>query len=115
MSTDIALCCLSDIPEGSARGFDPFDEGRDSVFVVRQGSQVFAYLDICPHYGSTSLPWRKDEYLATTNDAIVCAAHGAYFSIETGLCTSGPCVGESLTKVPVTITDSEDILVSLSS
>ena len=34
---------------------------------------------------------------------ILCATHGALFRIEDGHCLSGPCVGESLTPLPVSI------------
>ncbi|MCW5645066.1 MAG: Rieske (2Fe-2S) protein [Rhodoferax sp.] len=96
------LCHLDDLPCNGSRGFDPLRTGQDSVLVVRQGEQLFAYADICPHHG-TPMAWRKDAYLNGAGDRIVCAAHGAQFEIETGLCTLGPCLGQSLTSVPLTI------------
>lgn len=93
------LCHLDDVPDGDARGFDPQACGQDSVLVVRQGSHLHGYLDICPHYGDTPLPWRRHAYLNGARDKIVCAAHGALFDIATGACVSGPCLGQSLTPV----------------
>jgi nitrite reductase/ring-hydroxylating ferredoxin subunit len=49
------------------------------------------------------MAWRKDAYLDGTGQHIVCAAHGAQFDIATGLCTLGPCLGESLTPLPLLI------------
>ena len=45
------------------------------------------------------MAWRKDAYLNAAGDRIVCAAHGAQFEVDTGRCTLGPCLGESLTPV----------------
>lgn len=33
----------------------------------------------------------------------MCAAHGALFDIPTGRCTLGPCLGDALTPVPLTL------------
>jgi nitrite reductase/ring-hydroxylating ferredoxin subunit len=34
---------------------------------------------------------------------LVCAAHGASFEMEQGLCVAGPCKGASLVAVAVTV------------
>lgn len=101
----VRLCKLDEIPFGQALGFAPFGEGQDTIFIVHLKQGPVAYKDVCPHYGSTSLPWRKNAYLNASCSKIVCAAHGAQFELETGLCISGPCLGESLTPVPLTIAD----------
>jgi nitrite reductase/ring-hydroxylating ferredoxin subunit len=46
------------------------------------------------------MAWRKDAYLNTARDKIVCFVHGALFDIETGLCTLGPCLGDRLYALP---------------
>jgi len=97
----VTLCRIDALPEGGARGFDPLGRGHDTVFVVRRAGALHAYLDLCPHYGDTRLPWRKDAYLDAAGAAIVCAAHGARFDIATGHCVLGPCLGRSLTPVPL--------------
>jgi nitrite reductase/ring-hydroxylating ferredoxin subunit len=93
---------LADLPDGSSRGFDPGRSGQDSVLVVRRGAQLFAYADACPHHG-TPMAWRKDAYLDAAGQHIVCAAHGALFEIDTGVCTLGPCLGDSLRPVAITL------------
>jgi nitrite reductase/ring-hydroxylating ferredoxin subunit len=110
--TDV-ICHLSDLEEGRARGFDPFGRGRDTVFAVRKGDDVYAYLDLCPHYGRTALPWKKNAYLTADADFIFCSAHGATFDIETGACVLGPCIGQSLTPVRVEISGTGDIRLHL--
>ena len=105
----LLLCRVEDLPEGTARGFDPTRSGRDTMFVVRHGGAVVAYLDACPHYGSTPMAWRKDAYLKADGTKIVCSAHGAEFEIATGECTLGACLGQSLTVVPVALQDDGEI------
>jgi len=110
-SVPYRVCHLSELGTGSALGVDPEHCGRDTVFVVKKGERVFAYRDACPHYeGATTLPWRKDAYLDSTAEFIVCAAHGAEFEVETGLCVRGPCKGDVLTSVPLSIA-SDGIIV----
>jgi nitrite reductase/ring-hydroxylating ferredoxin subunit len=96
------LCHLSDLPDGGSRGFDPQQRGQDSLLVVRRGRQLWAYADACPHHG-TPMAWRKDAYLNAAGDRIVCAAHGAQFDIASGLCTLGPCLGQSLTRMRLSL------------
>jgi nitrite reductase/ring-hydroxylating ferredoxin subunit len=104
------VCNLADLPDGAARGFDPMNRGRDTVFVVRRGETVRLWADRCPHHG-TPMPWRKDAYLNAAGDRIVCAAHGALFEIDSGLCVQGPCLGDRLRPVPFTLTQNGDLLL----
>ncbi|MCU0955927.1 MAG: Rieske (2Fe-2S) protein [Hydrogenophaga sp.] len=102
------LCHLDELPDGSARGFDPHASGRDSLFVVRCGPVLRAWVNACPHHG-TPLAWRKDAYLNAAGDRIVCAAHGAQFDIDSGLCTLGPCLGDALKPVELHVHRDGDI------
>ncbi|MFK7828708.1 MAG: Rieske (2Fe-2S) protein [Congregibacter sp.] len=95
----VELCHISELQESRALGFDPFREGKASVFVIKKNASLYAYGDHCPHYGTTPLPWKKNEYLDKAGDVIVCAAHGARFDITTGICISGPCLGQSLSAI----------------
>lgn len=98
----VRLCHLDDLPDRGSRGFDPHAAGHDTVFLVRRGQSVWGWVNACPHYG-TPMAWRKDAYLNAAGDRIVCAAHGAQFEVDTGLCTLGPCVGDTLTPVSLQI------------
>ncbi len=97
------LCRLDEIPDPGSKGFD-FREGDDlrSIFVVRAGGTVRAYENSCPHTAGP-LDWVPDQFLNREKDMILCATHGALFRIEDGHCLSGPCVGENLTPLPVSI------------
>lgn len=101
----IPLCNVEQIKDGSALGFDPFNEGRDLMFIVRRGESVKGYINRCPHQ-EASLPWRDNEYLNADGSRIVCSAHGAQFDIDSGQCTVGPALGRSLD--PVTILAAEN-------
>lgn len=102
------LCHLDDLPDGDSRGFDPRGSGRDAFFVVRQGQSLCGWLNVCPHHGAP-MAWRKHAYLNAARDRIVCSAHGAQFQIHTGRCTLGPCLGQALTPVPLTLQEDGEV------
>jgi nitrite reductase/ring-hydroxylating ferredoxin subunit len=57
------------------------------------------------------MAWRKDAYLNFERTRIVCAAHGAQFDIETGICALGPCLGQGLQPVELVVTTTRDIRI----
>ena len=97
------LCRLEDIPDGEGRGF-VIGEGAGEValFVVRDGAEAFAYLNVCPHLG-TPLDWggfdAAGNFVSADSGNILCATHGAEFRIGDGYCLAGPCRGECLQAV----------------
>ncbi len=98
------LCHVADIPENGAKGF-PGPDGAFTGFVaVRQGGRVFVYENACPHIG-TPLDWTPDRFLSVDGRHLICATHGAEFTLDTGLCVSGPCRGDRLTAVEVVVRD----------
>lgn len=107
-SIRMLLCTFAELPDGSARGFDPHSSGRDTVFLVRQGDRLSAWVNRCPHHG-TPLAWRRNAYLNAAGDRIVCGAHGAQFAIDTGLCTLGPCLGDRLTPAQVQVHNNGEV------
>lgn len=103
------LCRMEELQEGGSRGFDPEGRGQSTVFAIRHADTVHVYADSCPHHG-TPLAWRCHEYLNAAKDYIVCAAHGAQFEIDTGLCVLGPCLGERLTRMPWRLSRGEIVI-----
>ena len=98
---------LDDIEDPGCREFS-IGEG-DWPFkgsVVRQGGDVYAYQNFCVHVGHP-LNWRPDSFLTKNKDAIICASHGATYTIDTGECAGGPCKGRELRKVAVEVRDGE--------
>jgi len=103
----VALGPLDLIADGKARNFVlQMKAGRFHGFVVRQGDVVHGYVDRCPHAG-VMLTATLDDYLTPSGAMIACHWHGALFAIDTGLCVGGPCVGQSLTPWPVTVSDGQ--------
>ncbi|MFN2309301.1 MAG: Rieske (2Fe-2S) protein [Gammaproteobacteria bacterium] len=101
----LRLCRLEALPDPGARGFCLHaDAGVRDIFVVRRGETVFAYLNHCPHTGSP-LDWQPDQFLNPERSLIQCATHAALFRIEDGHCLAGPCAGQALTPVAVTLID----------
>lgn len=103
------LCALDDIPDGQGKGFqldqgtaDAFARGVRDIFVVRRGPAVFGYVNACPHTGTT-LDWVEDQFMTHDNSHILCATHGAIFRVEDGHCIIGPCEGDSLQELPLSI------------
>ena len=90
-----------------------FRASVETVLVVRHGPALHAWVNACPHHG-TPMAWRKNAFLNAARDRIVCGAHGAQFEIDTGRCTLGPCLGQSLTPVPLCIHDDGEVHVAAS-
>ena len=98
----IFLCRQDEIVDGSARGFDPHAQGRDTLLVVRWRGVVRAWLNRCPHM-DVAMQYRKDRFMSGDGQHIVCFAHGALFRPDDGLCVLGPCVGQTLHQQPIVI------------
>ena len=77
-----------------------------SIILIRTATQVHAWLNSCPHIG-TSLNLHRDEFLDPQSGMLICATHGALFEPDTGRCVAGPCAGDRLVPVPVAIVDGE--------
>jgi nitrite reductase/ring-hydroxylating ferredoxin subunit len=109
----VFLCREDELADGESPGFDPWNEGHDTVLLVRYAGAVHGWRDACPHHGGTPMAWRKDAYLNYDRNRIVCAAHGAQFDIESGACVLGPCLGQSLQRVELAMSDDRDIYIRL--
>lgn len=88
-------------PEGLSETQVMLDGEPQSLVLLRQGSGLKAWLNICPHAGRR-LDWAPGKFLVDKG-RLVCAAHGASFELERGECVAGPCRGASLTPVRVAV------------
>ena len=98
------LCRTDEIPDGDAKGFPGEDGAFTGLIVIRQGDRIYVYENACPHIG-TPLDWTPDRFLSADGKHLICATHGAQFTIGSGLCISGPCRGAYLTPINVEIID----------
>lgn len=97
------ICRLDELEDTDCRGLTVTCNGQlHDILVVRQGGQVFAYLNSCPHTGGP-LDWVPGQFLNLDRDFIQCATHDALFQLHDGECVAGPCKGDSLTAVHVAI------------
>jgi nitrite reductase/ring-hydroxylating ferredoxin subunit len=98
------LCLLADIPDGSAVEIETLVDGEvESLLVYRHGDEARAYFNVCPHAGRR-LDYAPGKFLVRAGQ-IICAAHGATFTAESGDCTAGPCRGDRLRGLPLAVVD----------
>jgi len=106
------LCRLSEIPDGGSKGFEIGDGPQAfEIFIARKGERIYAYENSCPHTGGP-LDWTPDRFIDKETGHILCATHGALFRLETGQCLAGPCIGDWLRALRVSI-DGENIVLEL--
>lgn len=94
------ICMMEDIPEREARAFETVNGG--TIFITQRDGCFYAYQNLCPHL-QVELEFLENQFLDRDQEYIECSTHGALFQVETGHCISGPCVGQSLEKVSITV------------
>jgi nitrite reductase/ring-hydroxylating ferredoxin subunit len=99
---------LEELTDGTVRAFDlnPDDFPPLTGLLLRQGEAVHAYLNRCPHAGRP-LGLGSGRFLTPDGELLQCLAHGALFEKDTGLCIAGPCLDESLRRLPVAVVEGE--------
>ena len=98
------LADLKEKGEGIVFEIDP--ENFLTGFAILFNGVVYGYRNQCPHAGST-LDWTRGQFFDQSGVSLICATHGALFDPETGSCTRGPCMGQSLRPIPVEVRDGE--------
>lgn len=103
----MSLIALSALIEGvPAEVGAVLDGDAESLILLRRGDAVQGWLNVCPHAGRP-LDWAPGKFLISKQGQLVCAAHGAAFELDNGLCVAGPCRGDSLRRVDVVVRDGE--------
>lgn len=93
----------SDLPDGAPVEVEAeIDGASESLVLLRAGDAVRAWLNVCPHAGRR-LDWAPGRFLLSPDGHLVCAAHGASFELDGGVCVAGPCRGDALRAVPVRV------------
>lgn len=101
-----ALCRLAEVPESGATAVDAMlADGEQSVIVLRRDGVVHAYINVCPHAGRR-LDYAPGKFLLK-HDTLICAVHGATFQQTSGVCVAGPCCGDALQELPVSVHDDQ--------
>ena len=103
--TEVLICEAQRLEDPGSYGFAVELNGRQvEGFVVRRDGEFFAYRNSCPHTGSP-LDWVEHQFLDIEGALIQCAVHDARFLIDSGECVMGPCPGESLEALPISLRD----------
>lgn len=101
----IALARLDALEDAAAVVVDIEHRGwRHALIVTRQGERVAAFRNRCPHAG---YPLQRADGRMVVQEGryLVCAAHGASFTLEDGACAGGPCNGDPLERVEIEVRD----------
>jgi len=105
MNKSQPLCRLDEIPDGDAVSAHVGTEaGGFELIVLRQGERAFAYHNECPHAGR-NLDYAPGRFLVR-DGRLICAAHGATFAVDSGVCLGGPC-RSGLVAMPIEIVDGD--------
>ncbi|MGH8060924.1 MAG: Rieske (2Fe-2S) protein [Pseudoxanthomonas sp.] len=106
----MVLITLESIEDGGFAEVEALLDGdAESLIVHRDGHDVRAWLNVCPHAGRR-LDWAPGKFLKSKEGHLVCAAHGASFELDRGDCVAGPCRGDSLRAVAVEVRDGQVVL-----
>lgn len=81
-------------------GYDDAFGRHQTGIILYWNEELYAYKNICPHW-STPLDEHGAELVDTSCGDLVCQTHGARFEAHSGICISGPCIGEQLEKLVV--------------
>jgi len=108
----LELCRVEDIPADNGLEIRrPGPTGALDIALFRAGAGVRAWRNVCPHMGR-SLTFAPGEFLLGERGELICPHHGASFDLRTGECLAGPCLGDKLTAVAVTVDDGRVLLDS---
>ena len=90
----------SALPASGLVALDVLISGELESIVLDCGRDpLIAWRNCCPHQGRR-LDYAPGLFLIDKGQ-LVCAAHGACFRLEDGLCVAGPCRGEHLARIEV--------------
>lgn len=104
-ASGIVLARLDALPNPGAIVVVPHpDEPFVSILVTRRGDHFAAFRNKCPHAG---YPLQRSDGRVVVQEGryMVCAAHGASFTLDGGECAGGPCNGDGLERIAIVIRD----------
>jgi nitrite reductase/ring-hydroxylating ferredoxin subunit len=101
----VALARLQDIPNTSAvvvyvgEGDAPV-----SLILTRQGEAIACFRNRCAH---ANYPLQRADGRIVVQEGryLVCAAHGASYTLSDGACAGGPCNGDGLERIAIVVRD----------
>ncbi|MCR6495499.1 Rieske (2Fe-2S) protein [Thermomonas sp. S9] len=102
------LAALEALPRDGLLAVEAPLDGAPEPLILHRAADggVRAWLNVCPHAGRR-LDYAPGMFLRSKAGELVCAVHGATFTLEDGRCVAGPCRGESLRAVAVHCADGQ--------
>jgi nitrite reductase/ring-hydroxylating ferredoxin subunit len=104
------LCPIAMLPENAPKFF-AFNASSPTpfvYFVVKRGQRLDVFLNRCPHKDlQIGTRDKKPSYSA---GEVTCVQHKAVFSVDTGKCVRGVCVGRSMSRIEVETKNGEVIV-----
>jgi nitrite reductase/ring-hydroxylating ferredoxin subunit len=99
----VTLGHLHDFPDDSATPATYQQDWKETaLLVVRQGSALVAYVDLCPHV-YLPLTYRGSRVLSEDGTRLRCTNHAAEFAVSDGRALSGPTNSCRLDSVPLAV------------
>ena len=105
------LCPLDDIEDNCAVGMVARVAGKQrNIFVVRQGGDVYAYVNWCPH-NQVLIDQIPGQFFNSQKTMLRCSKHGALFQINEAFVSKAP---RRKTYIPKCIVDNGVIYLEAS-
>ncbi len=98
------LCALADLEAIGSCEAALDDANRLRAVVVRHAGEVRACVNRCAHLG-LPLNLTGNRFFDESGSFLVCGMHGARFRPSDGYCVGGPCAGDSLEALRVSVRD----------
>jgi len=112
MSSASRITSVDDVPTDTTLVYRlrPIGGGdQKEAILLRDAEGVVSWLNYCQHF--THIKLDKGSGAELRNGEVICTNHGAYFEVDSGRCTHGPCEGAYLTEVAVAVDDGAVVLV----
>lgn len=107
----IKIARVDEVLEGQTVKFQFVRGGKPAEgFLARFQGELVAYENRCRHL-PLSLDFHDGRFFSRDGKHFVCQNHNALYEPLTGLCTRGPCEGESLKAIKIEVVDREVWLV----
>lgn len=101
----LLLAPMGSIPDpGAIVVYAGEGDARISLLLTRRGRHVACFRNRCSH---ANYPLQRADGRISVQDGryMLCAAHGASYTLEEGACAGGPCNGAGLERLAVAVRD----------
>jgi len=99
----VALARGDDVPDFGAMVVHAGEgDARVSLILTRHAGGVSCFRNRCAH---ANYPLQRADGRVVVQEAryLVCAAHGASYTLSDGACAGGPCNGDGLERVAIVV------------